>query len=384
MSTISINSKELLKALNFAGKAIPNTAITPIFECVLIHAHENGLIEVTGSDSTTVIQTHIVIDPREVDLGGNASIKIAAPYDLLSRTLSTLPSAPVLITYTNDGEKFPLQIDYENEEGRNAIFEMMCEDPHTYFIIPSVNNGPSIKIPGQQLQRGIDQVINFVSEDNMKPSITGVNIEIKDGVISFFATNAMTIGIYEREFESEDLDVLIPGKFAKLISEFIGESEAEIKLEFSDRYIKAYSDSWRAYSTRIEEKFPNCRAVIPSSFGKEAVVNAEVLKNALKRAAVYAEPTKTTAKMVFNEKNLFISSDFQEKGQKCDQDIAIESEMDSFSIGFNMKTLGKLMQTVSGDFKMSFVDYNKAVLINPDVAEGETIDYIIMPVITLT
>jgi len=382
MSTFQINSKEFLKALNFAGKAIPNTAITPIFECVLLDVRKSGQIFITGSDSNTVIQTTATMAQSDFD----QDFKIAAPYDLLARTLATLPNVPISVTYTVEGENHLLTIDYEDSNGRNAIFNMSCEDPKTYLRLPEVKDAQTVSMKAQALQRGIDSVINFVSEDNLKPSITGVNISIKDGSVFFFATNAMTIGIFGQPYADKELEkeILIPGKFAKLVSEFIGDFEEEIELKVSDRFVQVTFGHWTAYSTLIDERFPNCRAVIPESFAMEATVNAEELKTAMKRASVYADPQTSTMKMSFNEKSLFLSAEYPEKNQKCDQDISIDSEMQDFKIGFNMKTLGKLLQTVSGDFKMSFVGHNRAVLINPEVAEGETIDYIIMPVVTLT
>lgn len=381
--TFSINSKEFLKALNFAGKTIPNTAITPIFECVLLECKKSGTMVVTGSDSNTVIQTKAKM--AEFDLEGQELVKIAAPYDLLARTLATLPNVPVSVTYTVEGEIFNMQIDYENEQGRNAIFNMACEDPAMYFRLPTLVDEQTIKLPSQTLQRGIDNVINFVSEDVMMPAITGVNVAIESGKISFTATNKNVIGIFGTVFRSDvEKEVLIPGKFAKLISEFIGENDSDITLKVSDRFIKVHFGDWIAYSTLIEDKFPNCRAVIPTSFKESATINAEDIKIAMKRATVYADPQTSTIKLAFNEKSLFLSAEYQEKNQKCDQDISIESEIEDLKIGFNMKMLSKLLNTVSGDFKMSFVAPNQAVLINPDVAEGETIDYVIMPVVVLS
>lgn len=380
----TINSKEFLKALNFAGKAVPNTAITPIFECVLLEIKKSGVMTITGSDSNTVIQTKVKM--TNVDLENEDAIKIAAPYDLLSRTLATLPNVPVVVTYSEEGEVFSLRIDHEDSNGRNAIFNMACEDPKTYLRLPQVKDGEIVTMNAQSLQRGIDNVINFVSDDALRPAMTGISFSIKDGSVFFSATNAMIIGLYSLEYESEQIqkDIIVPLKFCKLLSEFIGDVNEEIKFELSDRFIKVNFGEWIAYSTLIDDRFPDVRGAIPAGFNFEATINAEDLKMAMKRASVYADPQASTMKMVFNEKNLFLSAEYPEKNQKCDQDIAIDSEIESFKIGFNMKTLGKLLQTVSGDFKMSFIAENRGALINPDVAEGETIDYVIMPVITLS
>lgn len=382
--TFQINSKEFLKALSFAGKTIPTSAIVPIFECVLLEYNSDGSMIITGSDSNTVIQTKAKMST--VDLEGEKSIKIAAPYDLLSRTLATIPNAPISVTYTVEGDIFTLQIDYEDLNGRNAIFNMACEDARTYFKVPEIKDGQVITMGAQALQRGLDNLINFVSDDPAIPAYTGINVKFNDGKVLFSATNRFIIGMYENEFHDEAVDsnVIIPFKFCKLLSDFIGDITEEIAIEISDRFIKAQLGEWVAYSTLVDDKFPDCKKTIPDSFEYKAVINAEDLKMAIKRASVYADPQDSTMKMVFNEKNLFLSAEFPQKNQKCDQDIAIDSEIDGFKIGFNMKTLSKLLQTVSGDFEMSFVAHNRGALIKPDVAEGESIDYIIMPVVALT
>jgi len=377
MSTFTINSKELLKALNFAGKAIPNTAITPIFECVLLDVKKSGQIFITGSDSNTVIQTSATMAEWDFD----EDFKIAAPYDLLSKTLINLPNAPITITYIEEGIVFKIELTFETD-----LFSIPCEDPRDYFKDPVVNDSETIKMPAQHFQRGIDQVINFVGDEakeNPRPFILGMHIQIQDGRIDFCAFNGFTLGLYSRPYSDPDTNkkFLVPGKFMRLISEFIGNDESDVFIQISDRMIKVRSANWVAHATLIENEFPAYRNGIPKEFLHYATVDADKLKMAIKRALPMGDPGKNTAKLTFRESNLFLSAEFADKNTRSDQDIQIESEIEDFEIGVNMKLLQKALSTVSGDFKFAFNAHNTAAMIYPDKDEEEEIQYLVMPVL---
>lgn len=377
---LTINSKEFLKALNFAGKTVPTSGITPIFECVLLECKKSGTMVITGSDSNSVFQTKTKMS--EFDLDGQDVVKIAAPYDLLSKTLVNLPNAPVTITYIEEGSLiYRIELAFETD-----LFVIPCEDPDTYFKLPVVKDAESIKMPAQTLQRGIDQVINFVStEDTLKPAQNGITLINDKGKIQFAATNGFMIGVHSISGEESEssTSIIVPGKFAKIISDCIGDLEAEVELSFSDQYLKVKTADWVAYSTLIDEKSPDYNRAIPVQYEYEAKINAEDIKTAIKRATVYGNPD-STMKLCFRGNNLFLSAEFHEKGLKCDQDIQIESDIGDFTIGINMKMFALLLKTVSGDFTLSLISPTRGLTVTPDHAEDEDVKYLIMPVMIMS
>lgn len=377
--TFTINSKELLKALQFAGKAVLPNAITPIFACVLLECKKSGTIMLTGSDTNTVIQT--ATSMSEFDMEGEESVKIAAPYDLLSKTLSSLPNAPVTITYINEGSfEFRIELMYESD-----LFVIPCEDPTTYFKVPVLKDEQLIEIPAQALQRGIDNVVHAASDDTLRPVITGIKLTIEPGRVEFAAMNGFVIAIYGLDIPEIDanFELIISAKTMRLISEFIGDGSENVKIKISGKHVKVGFADWVLYGLLIDEtemQFPRYRGALPTNFQHEAVVNSEQLKTAIKRATPFADVTSTTLNLSFNTFILTLSTEYVEKNLKSNQDLEIKSDIADFQIGFSAKNLLNALKTVSGDFDAKFVSSSQAVTILPSVDDGESLKYLLMPV----
>lgn len=380
----TINTRELQKAINFAGKAIPSSAITPIFECILMEAKNTGTLVVTGSDTNTTLSTRVTMS--EHDLDGADSVKIAAPYAILAATLATLPDTGITLTYTHEGIAVGIDVFTLRIEQESNVFKLSCEDPTTYLRMPQMPQSDSIKIPAQILQRGIDQVVHCASTDTMRPAICGVNIQVEDGLAEFTTTDMHGLADHVVEYPDKSLSrqMIVPSRFATLVSELIGDDKSEMELKISDRFVRVLIGDWAAYGTLIDDRFPDFKRAIPLDFKHSARVNAEELKTILKRAVIYANMKTFAVKLTFRGNNLFVQSENTDKNTEANQDMRIESEIEDFTIGFNKKMLDKVLKTVSGDFTICMNEPNIAAVIFPDCDEGETTKYLCMPVMLNT
>lgn len=378
---ISINTKEFSKALSFVGKIIPSTGITPIFQCILMEAKSNGTLMVTGSDTNTVLST--VVRMSDFDLEGQESVKIAAPYTIIAKTLSTLPDTAITLAYTHDGEfNYSLTLEFESN-----FFGIPCEDPKTYLKMPEMGQAESIKIPAQALQRGIDQVVHCTSDDeNLLPAFRGVNIDIDNGIAQFAGTNGHMIATYDVDLPDNSLSkkMLIPARFAQMVSDLIGDAEGDIELKVDTRRVRVVVGECAAYGTMIDERFPDYQNAMPTSYKYIAVVNSEELKTVVKRAAIFANQKTMTILLNFRDNMLFVKSENSDKNTKSNQDMRIESEIEDLVICFNKSLIDKALSTVSGDFRIHLNASSQGATIEPDAAENERVRYFIMPVMPPT
>jgi DNA polymerase III subunit beta len=376
----SINSKEFLKGLNFAGRAVNPNATIPILQCVLLEAFSDGTLKFTGSDLNTTLITKTKMS--EVDLDGAEMVKIAVPFDLLPKVLGSLPNAPVSITYIVDGlYGFKMELQHETSQ-----FDIPCEDGSVYLKSPKMSASEPIRIPSQTLQRGIDQVVHCVSSDQMRPALCGIAITINEDSMEFACTDGFKMGIYKTAYSGSDeqMKIVLPSKFMQLISEYIGDIDQVIDLQISDRMVCVDMGDWSAYGMLIEEKYPDYKQALPVSFQSTATVNAEEFRTLLKRGKPFADPKENRVSLTFKNNLLFVRTSNPVLNTKSDQDMSIQSEIEELDIFFNMRFLEEGLKTISGDFEINMNRHCDPAMIIPDTSEGELLQYLVWPTIVLT
>lgn len=370
----TINSKVFLKAIRMAGKNVPNASGTPIFLCILLEAKSTGRLMITGNDSNIAVSN--VIDMLEYDTEGQESFKIAVPLEILVKTISTLPSTPITITYTAEGEfTFFIEIAF----GSN-MFKISCEDPSTFLRLPDMSNSDTLKINGDALCRGISQVVHCISTDNLRPSLCGVNIVVENGVANFTATDGHVAGNYSVEIEDKELSlqILLSGRFASLLAEILDAGYPDVELRVNNRFVRAFAEDWAAYGTKIDASFTSAD-FIPTEFKFTATINAEEFKTVVKRASIFEDNLTSLIVFNFRDNNLFVRADDVKKNAKADQDMMIESDIEDFRLAFNRKNLERVMSTISGDFDLKMNAANMAAIFVPAADEGECTRYLLMP-----
>lgn len=379
MISFTINSKELLRAIQYAGRAVNPNATIPILQCVLLEVFSDGVVKVTGSDMNTTLITKT--KASEVEFEGNGSVKIAVPFDLLPKVLISLPSAPITITYIVDG-LYGFRIELQHETSQ---FDIPCEDGSVYLKSPEISAKEPIRIPAQILQRGIDNVVHCVAADPLRPALTGIGLIVSESSLEFAATDGFKMGVYKAEYQgpSEELCFVLPAKLMQLISELIGYMQEDVELLISNRMVGVEIGEYSAYGLLIEEKYPDYQNAIPVNYQTEATLNAEELKTLIKRGRPFADPKTNIADFTFKRSILLVRMENPVLNTKSDQDMSIQSDIEEFSISFNTKLLESALSRVSGEFTFRFVAAGKLAMVYPDQGEGEELKYFVWPTITL-
>lgn len=373
------NTKELLKAIQFVARVVPSNAIVPAWECVLFKIRKDGVMSITASDSNTTLR--IKSKATEVEMG-SADTVILAPADLLIKALTSLPNGPVTFTYTEEGNfNFSMELSFESD-----LYRIPCEDPTTYFRVPEVKDGESLVIPAQKLKKGIEQVVKFVSEDQLRPQLCGISMRIFPGCLEFISTDGFTFSYYSRQHDTSasEKEFIIPAKFSKILSDSIGDIEKDINMDVAGNMVKLHFGDWQAYSVLIEGVHPGKRELIPQQAEFEATVDADTLRTAIKRANIFANFKEPEIDLTFKGSNLFLESGFEEKNTRSNQDISIQSEIDDLSISFNARRLSEALSIISGPFTIEMNATHRPAVIKPEKEDDEDIAIMVFPVVPAT
>ncbi|MEY3630723.1 MAG: DNA-directed polymerase, partial [Bacteroidota bacterium] len=215
-----VASNILLKQLSAINGVVASNPIIPILENILVELEGNTLI-LTASDLQTVMTTRLEVEGFE-----NGSI--ALPARLLLETLRSLPEQPV--TISADQATFGAEISTQN--GR---FKLSGENPIDFPRIPEVAKNQTISLTSMVLGEAIANTLLAVSNDDMRPAMTGVLIQMMGDHTNFVATDGHRLVRYRRNDIRPDAQssLILPKKALALLKSTLPADDTNVTVEFS-------------------------------------------------------------------------------------------------------------------------------------------------------
>ncbi len=365
-----ISSEKFAKTIQpLLGIVINNPAL-PIIENLLIEVRENTL-----SAKATDLETTI-INSTSVEADSEASIAINAK--LLSETLRTFPEQP--LTFKTNEENQTIEI--VSEQGNYSLsYTNGAEFPST----PQIGESKSISISSKILENGIKNTLFAAGNDDLRPVMSGVYMEINNEHILFVATDAHKLVKYENvltENIEHSASLIIPKKPLQLLKNILSDFDTEIKIEHNNTNSIFSFQNMEIYCRLIEGNYPNYSAVIPKENSHKLSIDRKRLLNCLKRVSIFSNQSTNQIKFKINGNELIISGEDMDFSNKANEEIKCEYEGQEIEIGFNGKFLIEIINTlISEKIEMHFSSPSKAAIIFPDQKnESENILMLVMPV----
>ena len=204
MTTISISKSELQSRLQSVSKIISPKNTLPIMDNILLDIQE-GKIKISAAYHIGWINTSI----EGILIDSNISISIEPK--LLIETLKTLPEQPITIPID---EKLAVIVKY-----KGGKFELAGLSANEFPKEKDVTNATRISIPSKVLLNGIEKTIFCASNDDLRPIMTSVYLDIKVGQISFVASDGHKLALLELQDETmtEKISFALPLKIAIIL-----------------------------------------------------------------------------------------------------------------------------------------------------------------------
>jgi DNA polymerase-3 subunit beta len=364
-----VASNVLLKQISAIGGVVASNPIIPILENILVELEGNQLI-LTASDLQTVMTTRVEVD-------GSENGSIALPARLLLETLRSLPEQPV--TISADQGTFGAEISTSN--GR---FKLSGENPIDFPRIPEVSKNQSISLSAMTLGEAIANTLLAVSNDDMRPAMTGVLIQMTGDHTNFVATDGHRLVRYRRnDIKTEGQSSLIlPKKALALLKSTLPSDDTEVKVEFSQSNAFFSFQSFQLICRSIDERFPEYENAIPKQNNNIVTINRLEFLSSVKRISIYSNKTTHQIRLKLTENKLTLSAEDLDYSNEANEALTCEFTGTDMEIGFNAKLVSELLSNLSAKFvDIKLSEPNKAGLIIPsDQDENEDILLLVMPV----
>ena len=364
----SVSSSDLLKKLQIAAGAIGSNPVLPILEDFLFSITDNTL-SITTSDLETTIRTSL-----EVTAEGDGVV--AVPAKILLDTLKELPQQPV--TFQIDKTNFGVEI-----TSAYGKYRLAGENGQDFPKAPEADSVDQIVLPSDTIQQAISKTIFATSNDELRPAMTGVFLEVDFNHLTFVSTDAHKLVKYSFKNVASEVSTsfIIPKKALNLLKNALGNA-GELKLSFNKSNAFFEGDNITLICRLIDARYPDYNAVIPADSPNQMVINRRDFQNSLKRIAIYANKTTNQVILNINEGSLTVSAQDLDFSNEATEQLTCTYGGEPMTIGFNAKFLIEMLTVLESDeVELNLSTPTRAGILKPvDELEDEDILMLVMPV----
>ena len=367
-----ISSSQLLSHLQIVSRVVNSKNALPILDNVLLSI-EDGTLRITASDLESTITTTLPLE----NYSGNGTI--ATDTKKILEVLKEFPEQPLTFNINTEDNR----IDIASQNGKYTLVGVDPSDfPQAMQL--KADKTISMSISPEILYNGITSAIFATGDDELRPIMNGIFIELQESGINFVATDAHKLVKYTRkEVKAQtESSFILPKKPANILKSILPKASDDVVLEFDEKNAIFTFGSIRLICRLLEGVYPNYNSVIPRENPNTLVVDRVELYTTLRRVGMFASQASNLVGLKISGDTLEISAqdmDFSISGQEV---IKCQYQGDDMEIGFKSNFLGEILNNISTqEVKIELSDPTRAGIILPKDNENpdEEVLMLLMP-----
>ncbi|HBL76853.1 MAG: DNA polymerase III subunit beta [Bacteroidetes bacterium GWF2_42_66] len=364
-----VSSTELLSHLSSISKVISSKNTLPILDNYLFQLEENQLT-ITASDLESTLITSIELDNTDGDG------KIAVPAKLLNDTLKEFPEQP--LTFQISGDTFGIEI-----FSANGKFSIVGQNGEDYPQLPGLKDdvASSISVSHEALLSGINKTLFATADDELRPVMNGIFIEMSADDMTFVASDAHKLVRYKRKDVKAEVDssFILPKKPASLLKNLLPKEEFDVKLSFDDKNAIFELTNYKLICRLVEGNYPSYNSVIPTKNPNKLTIDRLELYNTVKRVSVFSNQASNLIKLNMNENQLIVSAQDVDFSISAVERLKCQYEGDEMEIGFKSTFMLEILSNLSStEVKVELSDPTRAGLLLPAETDHEEEDVLML------
>ena len=357
---ITVSKNELQNKLKAVSKVInPSNKVIP--------AHSNFLFEI-GTE----------FDVTGANEAGNITAKVECTFTPPEEKHSFCVDLKTMLDGLRELPEQQLTLIFEKKESvystlvihQSGRYKIQTFSSETYSVVKTLDDvKTTVNFKSIDFLKGIENVGDFVSNDELRPAMMGIYIESLAGTLSFCAMDGAIMSVIDFIPETpcfNDFKVVIASKLARIITDLVDE-ETDIEMMIGKKNVSVKFGSFSIVYRLAEGNYPNFRTAIPKSNNKVLKANTSEMISSLKRISVFAESSKSPVGFHASNSNLNLINISTDATQFSDENIPVDFNCPDFAIAFEIGKVMKCMEVIrTGEFEMCFSEPLKACLITPD------------------
>ena len=366
----NVSSSALLSALQSISKVIASKNTLPILDSFLFNL-EGDKLTITASD----VETRLVTSVDVVSPEGSGIFAIDAKR--LLDPLKELPEQP-LVFDIND-YNMALNVDYENGK-----FNIPGQRGDAYpQQKPLKESAFSLTLESQILYNGINRAFFATAEDELRPVMNGIFIDIQQENLIFVASDGHKLARLRNSSirSGERASFILPKKPANMLKNILSKNTDNVVVTFDENNAYFKTPMFEMVCRLIEGRYPNYEAVIPTENPNTATIDRLSFMTALKRVSVFSSQASGLVKVELLENEMVVSAQDIDFSTSAEEKIVCQYTSSPLSIGFKASYLIDILANISSvNVVLRLADSTRAgVLVPAENEENEDLLMLLMP-----
>lgn len=328
--TFQIQQSDLHAGLTIVSRAVATRSTLPVLSNILVAGE---------GDALTLTATNLEISLRVgVEAVVGEAFKTTLPAKLFTEFVGSLPDEEVRGEYDGKVEKVHLEC---------AGFEANVKgiDADEFPSIPEVEDG--FTLPAEMLKRLIDLTTFNAATDESRPILTGVLVELGDG-ITLAAADGFRLGVASADIGvDQNVEVIPPARALQELARLLGEGEVQVAISEARSQIMFETDGVELVSQLIEGNYPDYGQIIPETWGTRIVADCKEFLGAVRGASFFSREAANIVRLKLEKAgmtwSLIVSGRSVELGDYVASLEGVGVEGDEIEIAFNAKYLADVL-----------------------------------------
>lgn len=364
-----VTSNALLKNLQQIGGVISTNTVLSVLEDFLFELKGNTLT-LTATDLETMMR--VQMDVAEAQGEG----RICIPSKILTEYLKNLPEQPVTFNI-NDKD---LSIEMSSDVGKYKIGGEKADD---FPKEPAPGNTTTFNISSIAVIESINKTLFAVSNDTLRPAMTGVYFELAKNSLTFVSTDAHRLVKLSRTDINcpKQEGFIVPKKPLQQLRGTLPADDTQLELSYNQSHLFVKSDKLSMSCRLIDARFPDYKAVVPTDNPYKLTINRGDFVSALRRVSIFANKTTNQVVLDIKGNSVTISAqdiDFSYEGKET---LNCQYNGEDMKIAFNAKLMVEMLGNMYGDdIQLDLSTPTRAGIVRPtDKVENEDLLMLLMP-----
>ena len=316
-----VSSSALLKQLQQINGVIGSNNVLPILEDFLFEIETNKLT-VVATDLETVMKIHLDIEAKD-------SGRVCIPAKILMDSLKNLPNQP--LTFDID-KNFGIEITSDNGK-----YKVMGENPDNFPKEPPADETSAFTMTSHALLTAINKSIFAVSNDDLRPAMTGVFFELEKNGITAGATDAHRLVRYKlKDVQCPRTDnFIVPKKPLNLLKSSLPDNDDEISVSYNNNHLFVTHGTVELSCRLLDARFPDYKVVIPADNPYRMTISRQDFQSALRRVSIFSNKSTNLVTLSISGSELQLLAQDVDFSFEGNERMSCQYDGEDITISFN-------------------------------------------------
>ena len=325
---ITITKDQIITGLQSVQNVVSTRTTLPILSNVLLKA-DHGRVEFTATDLDVTVACSV---EAKVEKAGTATVPVKKLFGIVREL---------------NGE-IEIETDDKNVtsiRSGGSFFKVHGLSADEFPPLPKFKDDKKVSLTQETIRSMLKKTSFAVSTDESRYVLNGIFISLKEGKMTFVATDGRRLALVDEEVELSEHstgEFIVPAKAVNELTRLL-QATGDVELKFGENQASFALKNENGFSVLlitklIEGNYPNYRQVIPGEAKERIPLVREELLAALKRAEIMTSEKANSVKMTFGRNTLAITANSPEVGE-ARETLAVNYKGKEMAIAFNPRYL---------------------------------------------